>query len=143
MSNSVTIDLREVRLMMKALGDFQTAIPQLVMRIGLLVKSSIIERVQKRGMGIDKALSKYSIASIAKRKAGGRQVGFKDLTYTGRMMNSITVMGDRNKAVVAFGSKSEENKALGHEARGDRFFGIGNTEAVVINKEIEKAWSKL
>lgn len=143
MSEYIKLDDTQVKKLFENLASFQLELPRLLLRMAFLIKSSITDRVQRRGMGVNKALSKYSIMTKSIRKAAGRQVAYKDLTFTGRMFNSMSVSGGSTRAIVFFGSKDEERKALAQEERGDNFFGIGKEEDIVIDQQLQEAMAKL
>ena len=111
--------------------------------IAKLVNSAIQVRVQKDGLGIlGKKMKPYSGPYGTYKENSGRQVGFRDLTYSGSMWQSLTTSRGRNQAKMFFGNAESVNKASGNNKRTP-FFGIGEKEKLLIRRELNKLISNL
>lgn len=108
-----------------------------------LLNSSIQTRVQKKGEGIDgKKMRRnngepYSMSYVDFRLSKGRQVLLRDLTYSGKMWQSLTTSKRKNQANMFFGNAESINKASGNQAKIP-FFGLGSKERILLKKEIDK-----
>ena len=100
-----------------------------------LIASSIVQRVQKRGLGLDgKPMKQYSPKYKERRLKGGRNVSYRDLTYSGKMFQSLTSQKRGSEVVIFFGSMAEKKKAYVNDQRTE-FFGIGSEEKDIIDRE--------
>lgn len=102
-----------------------------------LVNSSIQRRVQKDGKGIKGFKMKpYSGKYGEYKQSTGRQVSFRDLTFSGNMWQSLTTSKGRNTAKMFFNSKEEAVKAAGNNKRTP-FFGISPKERAILKRELK------
>lgn len=107
------------------------------------VANSIKSRTRK-GIGPDKRkLPPYSAKYARFKKMRGRNSNIRDLTYTGRMLQAITVKRpDKHTSVISFLGQAEKVKAISNDNRTP-FFEIGEMEDEIIDKYINKALEKL
>lgn len=143
------VDDKAVKYSLGQIVVFGTSIlPAKIFLIANFVASNIKIRVQDRGKGIKGSLGKYKSKSYeAYRKANGRQIGHKDLTYSGEMFNSMTVTDAKGilgspGARISFGSSDGMLKAIGNNAKTE-FFGIGQEEEAIVNNELAKVMGDL
>jgi len=103
-----------------------------------LINSSIQVRVQKDGKGVKGLKMKtYSGPYGTFKQNSGRQIAFRDLTYSGSMWQSLTTSKGKNQAKMFFGDAESVNKASGNNARTP-FFGISPKEKALLVREINK-----
>ena len=103
-----------------------------------LVNSSIQIRVQKDGKGVlGKKMNAYSGKYGTFKQDSGRNISFRDLTFSGTMWESLTTSKARNQAKMFFGGAESVNKASGNHARTP-FFGVGPREKRIIRSELKK-----
>lgn len=108
-----------------------------------LLNGSIQTRVQKRGEGTDgKKMKSYSNKYANLKSNTGRNTAYRDLTFSGRMFQSLTTSKSRNKAKMFFGNAESVNKASGNNSRTP-FFGLGKKERAILRAEINKLIKKL
>ena len=142
------VDDKQVKYSLNQIVVFGTNIlPAKIFLIANFLASNIKIRVQDRGQGIKGALKKYTKQYEAYRKQNGRQVGHKDLTFSGEMFNSMTVTDAKGLlgspgARISFGSSDGMLKAIGNNARSE-FFGIGKEEEAIVNGELAKVMGDL
>jgi len=103
-----------------------------------LLNSSIQIRVQKRGEGTDgRKMTDYSDKYAAFKKNTGRKTSYRDLTFSGKMFQSLTTSKGRNKAKMFFGNAESNNKAAGNDKRTP-FFGLGERERKILRDKVNK-----
>lgn len=103
-----------------------------------LINSSIQIRVQRNGEGTDgKKMKPYSDKYSRYKQNKGRNVNFRDLTFSGNMWQSLTAEKFSSGARLFFNSAENVNKARGNQARTP-FFGVGKKEKDIINSELKK-----
>ncbi len=118
----------------KIQSDFDTG--TFLQETAQLLNSSIQTRVQKDGKGIDgSSLDPYSKKYGAYKESKGRQTGFRDLTFSGKMWQSLTTSKTSKSAKMYFGNAESVNKASGNNKRTP-FFGIGPKEKAIIKSQI-------
>ena len=100
-------------------------------------------RVQGRGQGTKGRMPLYSKGYNRLRKKRGRQTSRRDLTFTGRMWQSLTVIGKpaRKQAQMFFSGAEENRKAFFNDEKTP-FFGFNSTEKSFIRDKL-KGFSKL
>lgn len=121
---------------------------------GKLVVDLVVARTRYKGQGVaengGRARKLKSVsAKYAKRRqnmerhpdaANGRK---SNLTLTGEMLDSLTVIKSRNKSVeVGWNDKDEAAKARGNEDRGRPFLNLTTSEVNIISKQLDKKLSK-
>lgn len=88
-----------------------------------------------------KAFKKYAPSTIKIRKAAGRNTTFVDLTFTGKMLQSLTyninIVGNVLKGIIFFQSPSESEKARFNLELGRDFFGISSQRLTKIKQRIQ------
>lgn len=100
------------------------------------VRNTIVDRVQSKGVGVDKRrLKPYSSAYSRYRARRGRKSEKRDLTFSGDMMQSMTVLSRGDSHVISFLGEQEKKKALANEANTP-FFSIGIEEEAVIDRSV-------
>jgi len=110
-------------------------------RTAQLLNSSIQLRVQRKGEGLDgKVLSPYKPAYADWKSNKGRQVGYRDLTFSGKMWQSLSTSKISGGAKMFFNGAENVNKMKGNEARTP-FFGIGSKEKEIIKRELTKLFN--
>lgn len=108
-----------------------------------LLNSSIQIRVQKDGKGIrGKKMKPYSGKYGTFKQNSGRQVAFRDLTFSGKMWQSLTTSKSKNQAKMFFGNAESVDKASGNHARTP-FFGLAPKEKQLLRNEIKKLIKRL
>jgi len=106
--------------------------------VAQLLNSSIQTRVQEKGRGTDnRVMNAYSNKYAASKKKSGRQTAVRDLTYSGKMWQSLTTAGIPGGAKMFFSGVENANKARGNELRAP-FFGIGPKERSILKRELRK-----
>jgi hypothetical protein len=112
-------------------------------QIAQLINGSIQKRVQSRGLGSDLSkMKRYSIPYELFRKKTRRQVSYRDLTFRGKMWQSLTTDRIRPNKVKMFFSGGQNMKALKNEERTP-FFSITKMEDRVIEQAIKEYFNKL
>lgn len=107
-----------------------------------LLNGSIQIRVQKKGEGIDGKKMKrkdgepYNMDYADFRLSKNRQILFRDLTFSGKMWQSLTTSKRKNQAKMFFGNVESINKASGNQKRTP-FFGLAPRERILLKKEID------
>lgn len=108
-----------------------------------LVNSSIQIRVQKEGKGVKGLKMKpYSGSYGTYKQSKGRNISYRDLTFTGKMWQSLTTSRSRNEAKMFFGNAESVNKASGNQARTP-FFGLSPKERSLVRRELKKLVDKI
>lgn len=106
-------------------------------KLGFLINSSIQRRVQKEGKGIDlKKMEPYSTPYADFKQLKGRSTNFRDLTFSGKMWQSLSVAKINKGSKMFFTGANSKNKADGNQARTP-FFGVSEREKDLIRKEIK------
>lgn len=109
-----------------------------LLKVGQLINASIQQRVQRSGVGTDgQKMSPYSKAYADFRTTKKRNTDIRDLTFTGKMWQSLTAKNSTEGVRLYFGSANNANKARGNEARTP-FFGLGTLENAIIKRELAK-----
>lgn len=111
-------------------GDFMT-------RLAQLLNSSIQIRVQRNGVGSKGQMSPYSASYAAWKSSKGRNTKHRDLTFSGKMWQSLTTAPVIGGARMFFGNAESANKAKGNDARTP-FFSLTEKEKRIIKSEIQK-----
>lgn len=109
-----------------------------LLKTALLLNSKIQRRVQSKGLGSnDSPLKKYSRIYSFRKERTGRQTGFRDLTFTGNMWQSLTAEVVGNKRVeMLFGGAEEKAKAFFNDEKTP-FFSLSPSEKAFLQKELE------
>jgi len=116
--------------------------PDYIDRLGHRIRSSIKDRVQSEGKGLKgQKLKKYSPAYKKWKKSKGRQTSFRDLTFSGRMFNSLSLAVLANEVKIFFKGREEQLKASGNQKRS-AFFGIGNAEKKLVKTAMKELMEK-
>jgi hypothetical protein len=110
---------------------------QILNTIAQLLNSRIQIRVQKKGEGPEgNSLLKYSASYARIRSASKRQIAFRDLTYSGKMWQSLTTKPGNYQAKMFFGNAESVNKASGNNKRTP-FFELSEDDNNFIKKYIK------
>lgn len=110
---------------------------EFVIRLAQLLNSSIQLRVQRSGIGSKGEMSPYSAAYATWKGNRGRNTKFRDLTYSGKMWQSLTTTPVSGGAKMFFGNAESANKAKGNEARSP-FFSLTDREKRLVKNELQK-----
>lgn len=108
-----------------------------VQKVAILLNSAIQRRVQSSGRGVYSALKEYEEKYANFRKSRGRQVAYKDLTFSGKMFASLTTEKVGRKVRMFFGSAAEAKKAYKNQKR-QKFFGLTESEKTIMRNEFSK-----
>jgi hypothetical protein len=84
-------------------------------KLAPLVNSSIQIRVQESGKGVTNSMPKYSDKYAIRRAKTGRQISYRDLTYSGNMFASLRHRVEGRRAILFFGGLAESKKARKQE----------------------------
>jgi len=134
----IKINDKEVtRAVEKTLKYIKKKAPAFVEKLGISINTSIKKRVQQDGQGVSGFMPPYTPKYRAWKKGKGRKVAKRDLTFSSKMWTALTVEQTDTKTRMFFSGKEEEKKAKGNQAIAD-FFGIANTEQVVIDKSLKR-----
>ena len=101
------------------------------------VASSIHLRVSEHGIGSTGPLRKYSNTYSHWKSKRGRQTRYRDLTFSGKLWQSLGVFGLPHHKLITFAGEMEKTKAKGNEQRSP-FFSLTNTEYDIINSNIRE-----
>jgi hypothetical protein len=101
------------------------------------IKTSIVSRVQRRGDGISSKMPKYSKSYGRLRKRTKRNVEFRDLTFTGRMMQSISVKTKNNTSTIYFLGAAEAKKAV-YNQKLTPWFGLSQSDDTLLNANVSR-----
>lgn len=112
-------------------------VPDYMEKLGHRIRSSIKDRVQSEGKGLKKKLKKYSPGYKAWKRRKGRQTSFRDLTFSGRMFNSLSLVKISNGIKIFFKGREEQIKAQANQ-KISAFFGIGKTEKRIVKSAIKE-----
>jgi len=102
-----------------------------------------IRRRLAAGLGIDDTqMPEYSALTKKLRSARGRQVAFRDLTMTGRMVGAMHVEGVRQdearaEALIGFSTAEGRSKALSNQMRAP-WFGISPQDEATLIASVQK-----
>lgn len=111
--------------------------------LGFLLNGKIQRRVQQRGQGTKGRMPLYSARYSRFRKKKGRQTSRRDLTFTGLMWQSLTVIGKpARKQAQMFFSGAEENRKAFFNDKKTPFFALTRSETGFIKDKL-KGFSKL
>lgn len=136
-----TVEIRDEQLqkVLKGLEALGTNISKELLKLALLLNTKIKQRVQTQGRDVSGSTMRYGSAKYKKyRKASGRSISYKDLTFSGRMWNSLTATKTGEGEVkMFFGGKEEMLKASGNQER-DEFFGISQVEEPFIGEYVSE-----
>jgi len=111
--------------------------------IATILNGKIQRRVQQRGQGVKGRMPLYSERYERFRKKKGLQVSRRDLTFTGLMWQSLTVIRKpaRKQAQMFFSGAEENRKAFFNDERTP-FFGLTRSETGFIKDKL-KGFSRL
>ncbi len=111
--------------------------------LAFLLNGKIQRRVQGRGQGVKGKMPLYSKRYRSLRKRKGRQISKRDLTFTGKMWQSLTVIGKpaRKQAQMFFSGAEENRKAFFNDEKTE-FFGFNSSEKRFIRDKL-KGFSRL
>jgi hypothetical protein len=113
-------------------------------KLAFLINSSIQRRVQNEGLKPDNSkLSPYSKQYAAFKSKRGRQVGYRDLTYTGNMWQALTATKMGKQSAKLFFAGAEQAKKAGYNDERTPFFEIGEREKQLIDRELKKFLNKI
>ena len=104
-----------------------------------LLNSKIQRRVQQRGFGVKGKMPLYkSKAYRSFRRKRGREITKRDLTFTGRMWQSVSaiIRTSRKQAIMFFGGVEENRKAFFNDKRTP-FFGLNSSEKAFLDKRLK------
>lgn len=110
-------------------------IPDRIEKLALLINASMKNRVQTKGLGTSGKMKKYTPRYEKWKKKKKRGIRKRDLTFTGTMWDSLTVMQSGKKTKLFFSGKEENIKAKAHQ-KTDEFFGLAKPEQKIIDKEL-------
>lgn len=126
------------------------------LRLGQLVRGSIVSKVQSRGEGVSGSLGKYSKPYAKKRAKFRRGTNFVDYTVTGQLFQSSTVekiengvriffRGDHIAATAFYkGASPISNAEIAfHLDNRAEFFGVGNEEEKLVESENQKLLNRI
>lgn len=132
----------------KTIGSFQAVVDKInkkekdmsdfLLSTAHLLNSKIQRRVQNQGLGADgRKMGRYQKKYSIFKSSTGRQTKFRDLTFTGKMFQSLTATKvGVNKVEMFFGSAEEKAKASGNDKRTN-FFSLSPNEQEFLQKELE------
>lgn len=111
--------------------------------LAFLLNGKIQRRVQQRGQGVKGRMPLYSARYSRFRKKKGRQTSRRDLTFTGKMWQSLTVIGKpaRKQAQMFFSGAEENRKAFFNDEKTP-FFSLTRSETGFIKDRL-RGFSKL
>jgi hypothetical protein len=101
------------------------------------IKTSIISRVQRYGDGVSAKMPKYSKSYERLRERTRRNVEFRVLTFTGRMMQSMSVKNKKNASVIYFLGVAEAKKAVYNQKLAP-WFGVSRSDEVSLEKNLSR-----
>lgn len=106
------------------------------------LNSKIQIRVQRFGKGSDgNKMKEYSESYSKKKSDSGRNVSFRDLTFSGNMWQSLSSSKINSGARMFFNSASETNKARGNEMRTP-FFSLTKEEKSYLRNKLNSLFKK-
>ena len=114
-------------------------------RVSNMAVLMITKRTQSGKLPDNQRMEPYTKATKKSRKDRGRQVGFVDLTDTGKMFRSLDFKQSGFKNTLFFSNKEREKIAAQHDFFGvgkrktkRPFFSIGNDEEEKLKNEFAK-----
>lgn len=126
----IKINKSEVLSSLTNLSDRVKGFYSAMLRTGQLINASIKQRSQK-GIGIEGKMPGYTPAYKKWKKKKGRNVGTRDLTFSGKMWASLSeALIGGNGVRLFFGSAAEQKKAQGNTEVAP-FFGMTKTEDTI------------
>ena len=148
----VNINTIEVKNFLTSLRQKQkSAINSALSRVSNMAILMITKRTQAGKLPDGGNMKAYAKSTKANRRKRGRQVGFVDLTNSGKMFRSLDFKTGAFKSTLFFANKEREKIASFHDTFGvgkkkvkRPFFAIGNKEENKIQEEFSKFYfSKL
>ena len=142
----------EVKNFLRSLKQKQrSAISSALSRVSNMAILMITKRTQSGRLPDGSRMLPYAKSTKSNRKKRGRQVGFVDLTDSGKMFRSLDFRTGGFKSTLFFANKEREKIASFHDSFGvgkrkvkRPFFAIGNKEENKIKEEFSKFYfSKL
>ena len=129
----------------------RSAINSALSRVSNMAILMITKRTQSGRLPDGGRMLPYAKSTKSNRKKRGRQVGFVDLTDSGKMFRSLDFRTGGFKSTLFFANKEREKIASFHDSFGvgkrkvkRPFFAIGNKEENKIKEEFSKFYfSKL
>ena len=142
----VNINAIEVKNFLKSLKRKQkSAINTALNRVSNMAILMITKRTQSGRLPDGGKMLPYAKSTRANRRKRGRQVGFVDLTDSGKMFRSLDFRTKAFKSTLFFANKEREKIASFHDTFGvgkkkvkRPFFAIGNKEENKIQEEFSK-----
>ncbi|MHA1972968.1 MAG: hypothetical protein ACTSW1_08245 [Candidatus Hodarchaeales archaeon] len=144
MIKTAKIDDRQIQLLYSRIRKIeQKQGSDFLLRLGVLINTSIRTRVQDKGQGLKGKMPKYKDKYARFREKKGRDVSIRNLTFKGTMFNALGAekLG-ADKVILSFGSGEENIKAFGNNELTP-FFGIGPDEEKVIDDASSKFMREL
>ncbi len=148
----VKVNTIEVKNFLTSLRQKQkSAINSALSRVSNMAVLMITKRTQSGKLPDGGKMKSYAKSTKANRRKRGRQVGFVDLTDSGKMFRSLDFRTKAFKSTLFFANKDLEKIASFHDSFGvgkkkvkRPFFAIGRKEEKQIVKEFNKFYfSKL
>jgi len=112
------------------------ALNKFILETAGLINTSIKMRVQRKGIGSYGRMAGYSRMYSQYKGQSGRQVAFRDLTYSGKMFQALTETLIAPMTVKSFFIGAEAKKAEENDARTP-FFSHTEAEDKVLNNEVD------
>ena len=142
----VNINTIEVKNFLKSLKRKQkSAINTALNRVSNMAILMITKRTQSGRLPDGGKMLPYAKSTRANRRKRGRQVGFVDLTDSGKMFRSLDFRTRAFKSTLFFANKEREKIASFHDTFGvgkkkvkRPFFAIGNKEENKLQEEFSK-----
>ena len=102
------------------------------------LNSKIQVRVQSKGVGADGSkMPSYLPAYAAFKSSKGRNTNIRDLTFSGKMWQSLTTQRVSRGAKMFFGGSEDAIKAAANNKRTP-FFSLTQSERDFVSKELKK-----
>jgi len=148
----VNINTIEVKNFLKSIQQKQkSAVNSALNRVSNMAILMITKRTQSGKLPDGGNMLPYAKSTKVNRRKRGRQVGFVDLTDSGKMFRSLDFRTGGFKSTLFFSNKEREKIASFHDTFGvgkkkvkRPFFAIGNKEENKIQEEFSKFYfSKL
>lgn len=138
----ITVNDKQVRLLLKSFEEKATLARFALIKIGYLVNTQIQKRVQSSGEGIDgKKLPSYSVKYGKRRVVAGRDSSFRSLTFTGRMFLGLSARVESPYRVVLGFAGPEAKKAMYNNEKTP-FFGVGKAEKSIIDSQLNAIFGR-
>lgn len=128
-------NIMEYKLSIPSLNDF-------LLKTAGLINTSIKMRVQGRGMGSNGIMRGYYGDYARLRASTGRQTGFRDLTYSGKMFQALTETIIAPLSVKQYFMGAEAKKAEENDQRTP-FFSYTEKEDEILDNELVDYFSFL